>query len=92
VLRVDALLVGPAQPGPAAGGGITSAEEPLAGDQSAWLPVLLWLQALLVATAAITWTFRRWGRWQTWICGLPVLTAIVVALSGEATRLLPNLL
>lgn len=92
VLRVDAGLVGPAQPAPAAGGGIDAAEQPLAGDASAWLPVMLWLQALLAATAVLTWTFRRWGRWQTWICGLPVLTAIVVALSGAATGLLPNLL
>lgn len=92
VLRVDAQLVGPAQPGPAAGGGLTPAEQPLAGDESAWLPVMLWLQGLLLVTVAITWSFRRWGRWQTWICGLPVLTAVVVALSGSAARLLPNLL
>ncbi|MFC4032784.1 sortase [Streptomyces polygonati] len=92
VLRVDAELVSAAQPGPPAGGGIDAAEQPLAGDQSAWLPVLLWLQALLVVTIAATWIYRRWGRWQTWICGLPVLTAIVVGLSGAATELLPNLL
>lgn len=92
VLRVDAELVSPLQPGPAAGGGITSAEAPLAGDPAAWLPIMLWLQGLLLAVVAITWCFRRWGRWQTWICAVPVLTAFVVALSGEATRLLPNLL
>lgn len=92
VLRVDAQLVGEAQPGPPAGGGISAAEQPLAGDPAAWLPILLWMQGLLLATVAITWTFRRWGRWQTWICAVPVVTAIVVALSGEATRLLPNLL
>jgi LPXTG-site transpeptidase (sortase) family protein len=92
VLRVDAELVSAVQPAPAVGGGIDAAEQPLAGDQSAWLPILLWLQGLLVAAVALTWTFRRWGRWQTWICGLPVLTAIVVGLSGAATGLLPNLL
>ncbi|MBM9504607.1 sortase [Actinacidiphila acididurans] len=92
VLRVDAELVSQVQPGPVAGGGLTSAEQPLNGDQAAWLPILLWLQGLLLAVVLITWAFRRWGRWQTWICGLPVLAAIVIALSGEATRLLPNLL
>lgn len=92
VLRVDAELVSPVQPGPAAGGGISSAEGPLAGDPSAWLPIMLWLQGMLLAAVAITWAYRRWGRWQTWICAVPVLTALVVALSGEATRLLPNLL
>ncbi|SEF94848.1 LPXTG-site transpeptidase (sortase) family protein [Actinacidiphila yanglinensis] len=92
VLRVDARLVGQAQPAPAAGGAVPAAELPLAGDQSAWLPVLLWLQALLVATVAVSWAYRRWGRWQTWIAGLPVLTALVIALSGAATALLPNLM
>jgi LPXTG-site transpeptidase (sortase) family protein len=92
VLRVDADLVGQAQPAPASGGSVTAAELPLAGDPSAWLPILLWLQALLLATVAVTWAFRRWGRWQTWIAGVPVLSALVVALSGAATELLPNLL
>ncbi|MGW5353817.1 sortase [Streptomyces sp. NPDC004031] len=92
VLRVDADLVSDVQPGPAAGGQIPTAERPLEGDPSAWLPVMLWLQALLVAVVAVTWAFRRWGRWQTWIAGVPVLAAIVVALSGAATELLPNLL
>jgi LPXTG-site transpeptidase (sortase) family protein len=92
VLRVDALLTGTAQPAPASGGTVSAAELPLAGDQSAWLPVLLWLQALLLATVAVTWCFRRWGRWQTWTAGLPVLIALVLGLSGSITQLLPNLL
>jgi LPXTG-site transpeptidase (sortase) family protein len=92
VLRVDAELTSPAQPAPASGGQVTTAEHPLQGDPSAWLPVMLWLQALLLAVVATTWAFRRWGRWQTWIAGVPVLVAIVVALSGAATELLPNLL
>ncbi|WP_188279218.1 sortase [Streptomyces sp. CBMA29] len=92
VLRVDAELVSDVQPGPAAGGGISSAEQPLAGDPAAWLPILLWTQGLLLVAVAVTWAYRRWGRWQTWICAVPVLAAVVVALSGEATRLLPNLL
>lgn len=92
VLRVDADLTSPVQDAPAAGGPIGTAERPLEGDPSAWLPVLLWLQALLVAVVAVTWAFRRWGRRQTWIAGVPVLTAIVIALSGAATELLPNLL
>ncbi|MEW2519609.1 sortase [Actinacidiphila alni] len=92
LLRVDAELVSDVQPGPPAGGGLTDAEQALAGDPAAWLPVLLWTQGLLLVAVAVTWTYRRWGRRQTWICAVPVLTAVVVALSGEATRLLPNLL
>ncbi|WP_051951373.1 sortase [Actinacidiphila yeochonensis] len=92
VVRVDAELLGTAQPAPAVGGTLSAAELPLAGDPSAWLPVLLWLQALLLATVAVCWSFRRWGRWQTWTAGLPVLVALVLALSGSVTELLPNLL
>lgn len=92
VLRVDADLVGTAQPAPVTGGAVSSAELPLSGDPSAWLPVLLWLQALLLATVAVSWAHRRWGSWQSWITGVPVLTALVIALSGAATELLPNLL
>lgn len=36
--------------------------------------------------------YRVWGRWQTWIVCVPVLTALGLAVSGAATRLLPNLL
>ncbi|MEU3304366.1 class E sortase [Streptomyces sp. NPDC006678] len=95
VLRVDAELTSELQPRPARvldPGRISRAEEVLEGDPDAWLPILLWSQLLLVVAAAVTWTLRRWGRWQTWIVGVPVLGAVGIALSGALTRLLPNLL
>ncbi|GGO83178.1 sortase [Wenjunlia tyrosinilytica] len=95
VLRVDADLVTPAQPSPArplAPGAVSEAERPLGGDGSAWLPMALWSQLLLAAVAAVVWARRRWGQWQAWIVGFPVLSALGIAVCGAATRLLPNLL
>ncbi|WP_344296212.1 class E sortase, partial [Streptomyces synnematoformans] len=95
LLRIEAELVSDVQPRPArliGSGMLSDAEEPLAGDPAAWVPILLWSQLLLVVAAAVTWAYRRWGRWQAWITGVPVLGAVGIALSGEVTRLLPNLL
>ncbi|MFI7209876.1 sortase domain-containing protein [Micromonospora maritima] len=95
VLRVDAALASPVQPTPArrfGSGSIPAAEQAMAGDPDAWTPVLLWGQALLVAALALTWLRARWGRWQSWIVGVPVLLALGVATADQAVRLLPNLL
>ncbi|MDT0347271.1 sortase [Streptomyces litchfieldiae] len=95
VLRVDAELTTDVFPTPARvipTGAVGEAEDALKGDDSAWTPTLLWSQALLLAAAGVAWAHRRWGRWQAWITGVPVLGAITVALSGTLTRLLPNLL
>ncbi|MEV8410946.1 hypothetical protein AB0R12_35850, partial [Streptomyces niveus] len=62
------------------------------GDNGAWLAVFLWSQALLLAALATVWLHRVWGTWQTWITAGPVLTALGIAVSGAATRILPNLL
>jgi len=34
----------------------------------------------------------RWGRWQTWLAGGPVLLALALTTSDQVARLLPNLL
>ncbi|MFI5793315.1 sortase [Streptomyces sp. NPDC051677] len=94
-LRVDATLTSAAQPAPPrplTPGWIDESEQALGTEGAAWLPVFLWSQALLLA-ALLTMAARRvWGPWQTWIVGVPVLAALGLAVSGAATRLLPNLL
>ncbi|MFI1965588.1 sortase [Streptomyces pathocidini] len=95
ILRVDARLVSPVQPNPprvVRTGWIGSSEEALAGEPAAWLEVFLWSQGLLVAALLTVGAYRVWGRWQTWIVGVPVLAALGLAVSGAATRLLPNVL
>ncbi|MEU6535186.1 class E sortase [Streptomyces sp. NPDC047000] len=95
VLRVDARLITPVQPSPPRllrSGWITPAEEAMGTENDAWLAVFLWSQALLLAALVTVWTYRGWGRWQTWICAVPVLTALGLSVATSLTRLLPNLL
>lgn len=95
VLYVDAELTTPVQPSPPRYvrlGWTGPAEEALGGESGAWLAVFLWSQALLIAALLAVWLHRVWGTWQTWITAGPVLAALGLAVSGAATRLLPNLL
>lgn len=95
ILRVDAKLLTPVQPHPPRvlrAGWIGAAEESLAGEEDAWLPVFLWTQALLVAALLSVWAYRSRGRWQTWVCAVPALAALGLADAGALTALLPNLL
>jgi LPXTG-site transpeptidase (sortase) family protein len=94
-IRVDATLTSDAQPAPPrplAPGWIDDSEQSLGGEDGAWLPVFLWSQGLLLAALLTMAASRAWGRWQTWIVGVPVLAAFGLAVSSAATRLLPNLL
>ncbi|MER5523775.1 sortase [Streptomyces sp. NPDC002677] len=94
-IRVDAELTSPVQPAPPRPlslGWINGSEQAMGSEGAAWLPVFLWSQALLLAALLTVAAYRVWGRWQTWIVSVPVLAALGLAVSGAATRLLPNLL
>ncbi|MFG3658313.1 sortase [Streptomyces sp. NPDC047706] len=94
-LRVDAELtsdVMPAPPRPPAPGWTDESEQAMGTEGAAWLSVFLWSQGLLMAALLTMAAYRAWGRWQTWIVGVPVLAAFGLAVSGAAARLLPNLL
>jgi sortase A len=88
---VDALLEKAAPAGPRRLAALPD-ERLLVGDQDALLPLVLWLQGLLLVTMAGVWTWRRWGRWQSWVVASPVLVAVLVGASGTAAQVLPNLL
>ena len=95
VLRVDAKLTSPAQPAaarPITAAGLAEAEQPMAGDPGAWIGIVLWGQALLVAAIAITWCRVRWGTWQAWVIGVPVLGFLGLAVGNQLVQLLPNLM
>lgn len=92
---VDAALVSDAQPAPAralTASSLAPAEQALAGDSSAWMPLILWAQALLLVALFVVWARAHWGRWQAWLTGVPVLGVIALALADQVARLLPNLL
>ncbi|MET9729555.1 class E sortase [Streptomyces sp. NPDC006458] len=95
ILRVDADLVSDVQPTPApavAAGALPQDEKPMAGGESAWLALVLWGQALVLAAAALAWAHARWGRPHTWVVGVPLLGALGLAVADQALMLLPNLL
>ncbi|MDW5322230.1 sortase [Plantactinospora sp. KLBMP9567] len=94
VLYADADLVSPAQPSPQRRFGaqsLTAAEQAMAGDPAAWVPLVLWGQALLIAAYAVSWAWARWGGWQAWVSGMPPLAVLGLTVADQAVRLLPNL-
>jgi LPXTG-site transpeptidase (sortase) family protein len=94
VVRVDAELTSEIQPGGTqpAGLGSLPAEQVMAGDPSSWVGILLWAQALLVTVLVMTWCLMRWGIWQSWLVGLPVIGFVAFGLFDQVAQLLPNLL
>lgn len=95
ILRVDADLVSgvqPSGPRPLTAASLPIPERALEGDPSVWIWVLLLGQALLATSLTVTWARFRWGVWQAWLCGGPLLLALGIALADQVARLLPNLL
>ena len=94
-LRVDADLVTgtqPSGPRPLTAGALPVPERALEGDPSVLIWVLLLSQALFGSAVAVTWARFRWGAWQAWLTGGPLLFGLGVALADQVARLLPNLL
>ena len=69
-----------------------AAEAVLASSDDALLPLVLWLEALLLVIGGGVWAWARWGRWQSWLVASPALVAVLVATSKAADQLLPNLM
>ncbi|GAA3883613.1 sortase [Saccharothrix violaceirubra] len=90
---VDATLLDvpvPAGPRPSLVG---KEEDVLAHDSSGLVPLVLWLQVLLAAVVGVAWAAVRWGRWETWLVGFPVLLgASWQVYEHVAVVVMPNLL
>lgn len=95
VLRVDADLDGRAVVGPdplVTAAALPAEERVMAGDERTLWALALWLQLLIGVTLGAVWAWHRWGRAQAWVVFLPPLFLVGLFTSGEAVRLLPNLL
>jgi sortase (surface protein transpeptidase) len=101
LLQVDADLDTAAATGNTVTGGparlltgetLPAEERAMNNDTRTLWALAMWLQALIVASAAAVWAWHRWGRAQAWIVFLPVLMLLGLSAAGEAARLLPNLL
>ena len=71
---------------------LDDSELPLASDSSSWFSSLFWFQWLVFAAVALRWARSRWGTWQTWIVGVPLLLALGAATADSAISTLANLL
>jgi len=94
VLRIDADLVGKAFPTPQPVlrvGSLTPAEDPLGTDPSGWLPLFFLLQLAILVGVLLVWALRRWGKWHTWIVGVPVILALGAEIAKQVVVVLPNL-
>jgi LPXTG-site transpeptidase (sortase) family protein len=95
VLRVDADLMSAVQQSPAmvlTASDMSSSEQAMGTDPSAWVPLVLWGQGLVLAAILLAWARSRWGRWQVWIVAVPVMLFFGMAVADQAVRLLPNLM
>jgi hypothetical protein len=59
--------------------------------QTLWA-LALWLQVLIVVIVGGIWAWHRWSRAKTWVVFVPALLLVGLAASGQAAKLLPNLL
>lgn len=67
-------------------------EEAMGLDSSGWFELLFWFQWLVVAVVALRWVRSKWGMWQTWVIGLPIVISLGAFTAGATMNLLPNLL
>jgi sortase A len=88
----DAALVGKAVPAPP--NQPTRAprvDHVLASDTGNLVPLVLWLQALVLLSIGLGFAYDKWGIWQLWIVGLPAFVAVLWGATTSALLLLPNL-
>jgi LPXTG-site transpeptidase (sortase) family protein len=71
---------------------LPESERPMGNDTSQVFFLVLWAQLFLIAVVAFTWARERWGKWQAWTVGVPILLAIGWAVSNQIAVLLPNLI
>jgi sortase A len=64
----------------------------LHGDRSGGFGLLLWLEALAVATLAAVWLRRRWARWTSWLVVAPVLALLLLLVFDSFVPVLPSTL
>ena len=90
---VDATLVGSkAQDVPAALPSVGPSFLPMRGYTGDLTELVFWLQGLVLAAVAVAWAHIRWGRWQSWVTGVPVVVALLWGATSTAELLLPNLI
>ena len=71
---------------------VPAREAAMAGDRSGLLGLVLWLELMIIGGVGFVIARARWGRWQAWMTGMPVIAAAVWGATQSAALLVPNLL
>jgi sortase A len=71
---------------------VPPAEQAMKGDTGALYGLVLWLLLITLAALGAVWAHHRWGRWQTWLIGTPVLLACLWGVTLSGAQFLPNLM
>jgi sortase A len=66
-------------------------ETAMKSDTSQVVALVFWLQLLLLVSLTLVWTKVRWGTWQTWIVGIPLVVAALWGITSNVMLLIPNL-
>jgi sortase A len=93
VVYVDASLTkGKVAPTPAGRLAVSpAADQELASDTGDLVPLVLWLQALILLSVGVVYAYTRWSKWQLWLVALPAVLAVLWGTTSCALLLLPNL-
>lgn len=92
VVFVDALLHGTPVAGAPGGGTPIKADGLMQSDTSGLIFLVLWLQLLVIGVVGVAWASVRWGRWQSWLVGMPIILAALWGATSSVSLLLPNLM
>lgn len=95
VLRVDADLVGEAQPGNArllTPQTLPADEETMAADTGQLWVLALWLQVMVLLAVGAVWAWYRRGRAFAWVVFVPPFLLVGMYVANQTAELLPNLL
>jgi sortase A len=71
---------------------VSSGEQAFGVDLSGVLPLVLWLEALILVVAGVVWFRSRIGKWESYLIGAPIVLALVWRVFEQIAGLLPNLI
>jgi sortase A len=93
VVYVEAGLVGgKVKPTPAGRPTVApKADLALAGDTGGLVPLVFWLQGMVLVAAGLVYAHNKWTTPQLWLVGLPLAIAVLWGATSTVLLLLPNL-
>jgi sortase A len=89
-VQVTADLVSAPQASPGGRPAVIAQDHLLATDLDSLIPLVMWSQALLLASIGATVAAQRWSRWPAYLCAAPVVLALTLSVYENLAAMLPN--